>query len=497
MLTSQLFDGRLDTAVVDAVIVGLYDCGQLSEAGKAIDDAVQGKISALFAQKDHLGELGQIVTLFQLQGVSAKRVMVVGLGKQKDFSASAYRKVISTVVKKVKASLNHVLVALTDCRVEGLTTEWHYQQAAEVALHAIFKSDQFRTEESAKKPLELTTITWLLGKQDNRAEAEKGLSIGRAIGRGVAVTRELGNLPANYCTPTFLAEQAKAIAAQYDFGAEVFDRAEIEALGMGAFLAVAKGSNEPPKFIVLRTEKATSTKPIVLVGKGITFDSGGISIKPSSGMEEMKYDMCGAATVLGVFKALGELDLGLNVVGIIPTCENMPSGGATRPGDVVTSLSGKTIEIINTDAEGRLILCDALTYSLRYDPKAIIDIATLTGACIIALGYHASGLMSNDDDLAQALLNAGQESFDRAWRLPVWPEFQEQIKGSFADIINSAGRDGGTITAACFLSCFVEKYPWAHLDIAGTANVSGKDKDATGRPVPLLISYLIQQAQNA
>jgi leucyl aminopeptidase len=330
---------------------------------------------------------------------------------------------------------------------------------------------------------------------ENLATAKMAVEIGTAIGKGVATARDLGNLPGNICTPTYLADTAQKNAKRYsDMNVKILKQDDIEKLGMGALLSVAKGSRQPPRLIVINYDGGKKgDKPVVLVGKGITFDSGGISIKSSASMDEMKFDMCGAASVLGTMVTVGELKLPINVVGIVPSCENMPDGAANKPGDIVTSMSGQTIEVLNTDAEGRLILCDALTYSERYKPRAVIDIATLTGACVIALGKHPSGLLSNDDTLAEKLRNAGQRSGDRVWQLPLWEEYQDQLKSNFADMANIGGREAGTITAACFLSRFAEKLKWAHLDIAGTAWESGDNKGATGRPVPLLSQYLLDQ----
>ena len=310
------------------------------------------------------------------------------------------------------------------------------------------------------------------------------------------LAKDLGNLPGNVCTPTYLADQARALAKEHSLSVQVLERQDMEKLGMGSFLSVAKGSDEPPKFIILQHKGGSKKdKPVVLVGKGITFDSGGISLKPGADMDEMKYDMSGAASVLGALKAAAMLSLPLNVVGLIPTCENLPSGRANKPGDIVTSMSGQTIEILNTDAEGRLILCDALTYAERYEPAAVVDIATLTGACVIALGHVATGVMANNDALARELIHAGETAYDRCWQLPLWDDYQEQLKSNFADMANIGGRPAGTITAACFLSRFTKKYDWAHLDIAGTAWKSGKDKGSTGRPVPLLVHFLATRAE--
>nr|MBF0684011.1 leucyl aminopeptidase [Pseudomonas sp.] len=320
---------------------------------------------------------------------------------------------------------------------------------------------------------------------------------------GMTLTRNLGNLPANICTPTYLAEAARNVGSQHDFKVEVLERKQLEALKMGSFLSVAKGSDEPPRFIVMhyqgakkpagRGARAAGPAPIVLVGKGVTFDSGGISIKPAATMDEMKYDMCGAASVIGTLKAVAELQLPVNVVGIIPACENLPSGRANKPGDVVTSMSGQTIEVLNTDAEGRLLLCDALTYAERFQPAAVIDIATLTGACVVALGHVNTGLFTQDEELAQSLLDASRQAIDPTWRLPLEDDYQPQLKSNFADIANIGGPPAGSVTAACFLSRFTKQYRWAHLDIAGTAWKGGKEKGATGRPVPLLVQYIMNQ----
>lgn len=356
-----------------------------------------------------------------------------------------------------------------------------------------FEAIRSKPEDKPTGPAKLEFI--LQGKSD--AVTRRAVEQGTAIAAGQTLARDLGNLPANYCTPSVLAETAKTLAREYKLKVQVFDRAGIEELGMGSFLAVAQGSREEPRFIVLEYKGGKpKTAPIVLVGKGLTFDAGGISLKPGQGMDEMKFDMCGAASVLGTFRAVAKLGLPINLVGLIPATENLPDGGAVKPGDVVTSLSGQTIEVLNTDAEGRLILCDALTYAERFRPAAVVDIATLTGACVIALGHHTSGLLANDDALASELLGAGQRTGDRAWQLPLFDEYQDQLKSNFADIANIGGRPAGTITAACFLSRFTKTYKWAHLDIAGTAWKSDADKGATGRPVPLLTEFLLARAHS-
>ncbi|MDE2161398.1 MAG: leucyl aminopeptidase, partial [Burkholderiales bacterium] len=351
------------------------------------------------------------------------------------------------------------------------------------------------TKPSAPAPSALAAVRVVCSKAD-AAEAGAGLERGRAIAAGVALARRCANLPGNHCTPSFLAEQARQLAKDHGLKVEVLERKDCAKLGMGSFLAVTQGSQEPPKFIVARWMGGPRNQaPIVLVGKGITFDSGGISLKPGAEMDEMKFDMGGAASVLGTLRAVAELKAKVNLIGIIPSCENLPSGTAVKPGDVVTSLSGQTIEILNTDAEGRLILCDALTYAERFGPALLVDIATLTGACVIALGHHRSGLFSNDDELAAELLAAGEAALDPAWRMPLDEEYDDALKSNFADMANVGSRAGGAITAAKFLQRYTAKQRWAHLDIAGTAWKSGAAKGSTGRPVPLLTHFVLGHAR--
>jgi leucyl aminopeptidase len=340
----------------------------------------------------------------------------------------------------------------------------------------------------------LRRIVLAVAKSDEK-RAARGLAQGLALAHGISLARDLGNLPGNVCTPAYLAEQARKLAKHYRLKVQVLERVDMEKLGMNTLLSVAAGSSQPPKLIVLEYRAGPKTqKPVVLVGKGVTFDTGGISLKPAPEMDEMKYDMSGAGSVLGTLKAVAEMKLPVNVIGIIPATENMPGARATKPGDIVTSMSGQTVEILNTDAEGRLILCDALTYAERYDPAAVIDIATLTGACVIALGHVVSGLFANDDPLAREVLAAGEHTGDGAWHLPLHDEYQDQLRSNFADFANIGGRPAGAVTAACFLSRFTKKYKWAHLDVAGTAWKSGKDKGSTGRPVPLLTQFLVNRA---
>jgi leucyl aminopeptidase len=361
-------------------------------------------------------------------------------------------------------------------------------------METVYRFDQMKSEPAeVRRPLRKLTLS--VPQRSDLAAGEKAAARGLAISHGVELTRDLGNLPPNVCTPTYLGEAARKLGEEFpDVKVQVLERPQIEELGMGSFLSVTQGSEQPPRFIVLEYRNAPKkAKPVVLVGKGITFDTGGISIKPAADMDQMKFDMAGAASVLGTFRAVAELKAAVNLVGLIPTCENMPSGRAVKPGDIVRTMSGQTVEILNTDAEGRLILCDALTYAERYEPEAVVDIATLTGAMVIALGHAAAGVFSNNDALSRALVAAGDEAYDRAWPLPLWDDYHEGLESNFADFANVAGRAGGSIVAACFLSKFARKYDWAHIDIAGVAWRDGKEKGATGRPVPLLVAWLLTE----
>lgn len=476
----------------DCLLVGIYEGRKLTDLAKSLDEVTGKAITLALKSGDMEGKSGSTLILRQLSGVAATRVLLVGLGKAEEFSLRTLRNAFRAALKASPAGVEALATDFASLPVKKSDIRAKVAALAEVALDASYQVNAIKEKKAEPKPLK--QIALLVNKEDSGA-ADTGLQQGQSVGHGVAMAKDLGNLPPNICTPTYLGKQAEKLAKDYGFKVEVLEEADIEKLKMGSFLGVTRGSEEPPRFIVLQHLKGKkSQKPVVLVGKGITFDTGGISLKPGADMDEMKYDMCGAASVFGVFKAIGELDLPLNVVGLIPTCENMPSGKATKPGDVLTSMSGLTIEVLNTDAEGRLILCDALTYAERFEPSAVIDIATLTGACVIALGHHPSGLFANNDSLAKKLLDAGEKAQDRAWQMPLWDDYQGQLDSNFADMANIGGRAGGSITAACFLSRFAKKYDWAHLDIAGTAWKSGKEKGATGRPVPLLVTYLVQQA---
>ncbi|MDP2792945.1 MAG: leucyl aminopeptidase [Sulfurisoma sp.] len=477
------------------VVVGVFEPRKLSVPAELIDNAARQYLSDLLRRGDMEGKAGSTLLLHNVPGTEADRVLLVGLGKEKEFREKEYRNAIATAIQTLNETGGFDgTVFLTELPVKKRDVAWRVRQATMVAHETLYRFDRLKSKkDDVRRPLR--KVTFCVERRSDLAAAEAALLQGEAIAAGQALMKDMSNLPANFCTPTYLAEQARAMAGELGLDAEVLEREDMEKLGMHSLLSVARGSHQPPKFIVLRyTGGETGDKPIVLVGKGVTFDTGGISLKPAPEMDEMKYDMSGAASVIGAIKAAAMMKLPLNVVAVIPATENMPGGQATRPGDVVTSMSGQTIEILNTDAEGRLILCDALTYSERFEPDCVVDVATLTGACVIALGHVVTGLFANNDSLARELLDAGQEAYDRAWQMPLWEDYQEQLHSNFADMANIGGRPGGSITAACFLSRFAKKYRWAHLDIAGTAWRGGKKKGSTGRPVPLLAHFLMARA---
>ncbi|WP_159875893.1 MULTISPECIES: leucyl aminopeptidase [Aquitalea] len=484
---------------VACVIVGVYESRKLTFAADLLDRISNGFISDVIRRGDMEGKLGSTLLLHSVPHTLCDRVMLVGLGKERDFRAKEYREAVRSSVRSLtQTSATEAVSYLTELTVKKHDVEWMIEQATVVTLDVLYRFDRFKSkqDDSVREPRKLTLA---VPRRSDLADGEKGLLRGLAIGNGMKLAKDLGNLPPNVCTPAYLAEEAERIATEFGTGVEIYGQSQLEELGLNSFLSVARGSVVEPRLIVLHYQgaKDKNDRPLALVGKGITFDSGGISLKPGEGMDEMKYDMCGAASVLGAFRAAVEMKLPINLVTIVPACENMPAGNAVKPGDIITSLSGQTIEVLNTDAEGRLILCDALTFAERFNPETVIDVATLTGACIIALGHVATGLYSNQDSLARELLAAGEEVADRAWHMPLWDEYQEQLKSPFADMANIGGRPGGSITAACFLSRFAKAYDWAHLDIAGTAWKSGKDKGATGRPVPLLVQFLQDRADIA
>ena len=477
------------------VVVGIFESHRLSTAAAAIDAASKKYLSNILKRGDMDGKLGKSLLLYNVPGTSSGRLLLVGCGKEKELDGSHYRKIIANAINKLKLTgVTEAVSYLSELPVKNRDDYWKLRQFVEISRSALYKFNQFKSKNKQPK-IKLNKLVLMVADRKDVATGERAVSDGTAIANGVALARDLANLPANICTPSYLADQAKKLGkSQKSVKVTVLNEAAMEKLGMGSLLSVSQGSRQPAKLISMEYKGGKKDeKPFVLVGKGVTFDTGGISIKPSAAMDEMKYDMCGAASVIGAIKAVSEMGLPINVVGVVPTVENMPGGEATRPGDIYTSMSGQTIEVLNTDAEGRLILCDALTYSEKFNPATVIDIATLTGACVIALGKHASGLLSNNDPLAKDILDAGENTGDRAWQLPLWDEYQHQIDSPFADMANVGGREAGTITAACFLSRFTKKFKWAHLDIAGTAWLTGKNKGATGRPVPLLVQYLIDR----
>ncbi len=478
----------------DCAVVPVFSRKRLPAATQQLDRASGGLVRAALDNGDISGEAGQSLLLQLPAKCPARRALLLGCGKPGKLDAGAARKLLGALLK-----------ALDGCKAREASLFFEELPGPELPgaalcelLGKLATTHRYAYGETLSKPpraagagkLLVQAGDWLPVRACNSA-----LRRGRQIGEGINAARELGNLPGNICTPAYLAAQARKLGRRSEaLSVSVLDEAQMKRLGMGALLSVSAGSAQPAKLIVMRYQGGgKSARPHVLIGKGITFDSGGISLKPGAKMDEMKFDMCGAASVLGAMGALLDMQLAINVVGIVAASENLPSGSATKPGDIVTSMSGQTIEILNTDAEGRLVLCDALTYAGRFRPAAVIDIATLTGACLVALGTHASGLYANDEQLAQRLLAAGQASHDRAWRMPLWDDYQKQIDSPFADVANVGGRDGGSITAACFLARFARQYRWAHMDIAGTA-WSNSPKGATGRPVGLLLQYLLERA---
>ncbi|NQZ54717.1 MAG: leucyl aminopeptidase [Piscirickettsiaceae bacterium] len=483
------------TIETDCVAVAVFEQGELSPSAITINDQSDGYIKQIIDRGDITGKSGQTLLLHDVAGVSSPRVLLVGCGKKDETTENNFNSAITAMTTVLNASgASDASSCLAEITIPSRSHNWKVRQTAITAESALYKYTQTKSDVKPQdNPLErLTFIT-----SEDIQQTELAAQTGNAIANGMNLARELSNLPGNVCTPTYLAEQAIEIGNNFDtITTTILDEAEMEELGMGSLLSVSRGSREPAKLITMNYQGAGDARPVVLVGKGLTFDAGGISLKPSQAMDEMKYDMCGSASVFGTISAIAELNLPINVVGVIPSSENLPDGDANKPGDIVTSMAGKTIEILNTDAEGRLILCDALTYSARFNPEVVIDIATLTGAIIVALGSQASGLMSNNQELADALLQAGNDSHDRTWQLPIWDDYQQQLDSNFADIANIGGKEAGSVTAACFLSRFTEDFNWAHLDIAGTAWKGGKAKGATGRPVPLLVQFLLNHIES-
>jgi leucyl aminopeptidase len=491
----KAFDTKntLAAAKSGCIAVAVYENKKLSQAAKALDQG--GEITAALKSGDITGKPGSTLLLRGVTGAAAARVLLVGLGADDIASEKSFTSAVTATLKAFATiGSADAIIALPMLDVKARDLAWTMRCIVTAAVEGEFRTDGQKFKKDPL-PTGVRKVT-IAADAGNASKALLAQSI--AVANGMSLTKELGNLSPNICTPTYLANTARKLATDYGFDIEVLERKQLEALKMGSFLSVTRGSDELPKFIVLKHMGGNpKDAPVVLVGKGITFDTGGISLKAGPGMDEMKYDMCGAGSVLGTFRAIGEMGLKLNVIGIVAACENMPSGRATKPGDIVSSMNGLTIEILNTDAEGRLVLCDALTYAERFNPAVVVDIATLTGACVVALGHHNSGLFTRADDaceqLADELLAAGLQSGDTAWRLPISEAYNEQLKSNFADLANIGSPGGASCTAAAFLENFTRKYTWAHLDIAGTAWKSGGAKGATGRPVPLLTTFLMNR----
>ncbi|OSN06299.1 leucyl aminopeptidase [Lonsdalea iberica] len=479
------------------IVVGVFEPRRLSPIAEQLDKISDGYISALLRRGELEGKVGQSLLLHHVPNILSERILLIGCGKERELDERQYKQVVQRTINALNDTGSMEAVCfLTELHVKGRNTYWKVRQAVETAKETLYTFDQLKTNKvEPRRPLR--KMVFNVPTRRELTSGERAIQHGLAIASGIKAAKDLGNMPPNICNAAYLASQARQLADTYGYiTTRVIGEQQMKELGMNAYLAVGQGSQNESLMSVVeyKGNPDADAKPVVLVGKGLTFDSGGISIKPADSMDEMKYDMCGAATVYGVMRMAAELELPLNIIGVLAGCENMVDGRSYRPGDILTTMSGQTVEVLNTDAEGRLVLCDALTYVERYEPDVVIDIATLTGACVIALGHHITGLMSNHNPLAHELLGASEQAGDRAWRLPMLDEYQEQLESNFADMANIGGRPGGAITAACFLSRFTRKYSWAHLDIAGTAWRSGKAKGATGRPVALLSQFLLNRA---
>ena len=492
----EVWTKGLATLAVDCIVVGIFEEGELAGEAQSIDAASSGRLKKLLARGDFPGRAGETLLLPDLPGIQASRVLLTGLGTKKTFARKSWRKAWAAAIAAIgRTRIASVAVALDRPDSKELDDYYFGRAIAEIAGASMYRVNDLKTAKKPKAPAVQRILAGPVNKSGMK-DAERGLEHGAAVAAAQKIQRDLANLPGNVCTPTYLADQARAIAKRHtSLKVTVLDEPAIRREKMGCLLAVSQGSAEPPRFIVLeyRGGKA-ETAPIVLVGKGVTFDTGGISLKDPPTMDEMKFDMSGAAAVLATLNLAAELKLPLRVIGLVAAVENMPDGKAVKPGDIATSASGQTVEILNTDAEGRLILADALHYARRFNPAAVVDIATLTGACVVALGHHHSGLMGNDDELIRELVDAGVRADDRTWHLPITEEYAEQLKSNFADFANVGGREGGAITAAAFLGKFTQGLKWAHLDVAGIAYQGGAQKGSTGKPTPLLADFLIHRA---
>ncbi|MFT6270384.1 MAG: leucyl aminopeptidase [Alphaproteobacteria bacterium] len=481
------------------IVVGVFEPRRLTTVAEQLDQISEGYISNLIRRGDLEGKAGQMLLLHHVPNILSERVLLVGCGKERELNERQYKQIVAKTIKTLNETGSMEAVSfLTELHVKGRDIYWKVRQAVEAANESVYSFLQLKTKKGEpRRPLR--KMVFNVPTRKDLHLGERAIEHAAAVSKGVKIAKDVSNMPPNICNPKYLNEQSVELVSNFDsLSLETIDEAAMDKLGMHTYLAVGRGSvNESIMSVIHHKGGAAGDKPYVLVGKGLTFDSGGISIKGAEAMDEMKYDMCGASSVLGVMHTVAELNLPINIIGVIAGCENMPDANAYRPGDILTTMSGQTVEVLNTDAEGRLVLCDALTYVERYDPELVIDIATLTGACVVALGKHATAVLTQHNPLAHEILNASEQSSDKAWRLPLWDEYQDQIESPFADMTNLGGRPAGTITAACFLSRFTRKYTWAHLDIAGTAWVGGANKGATGRPVPMLSQFLMNKANIA
>ncbi|MDE0309616.1 MAG: leucyl aminopeptidase [Acidiferrobacterales bacterium] len=475
------------------LVVGIYDNKDFTTSARQLNDKTKGAISALLENGDLAEKPGSCALIPLVRGIKSKRVIIVRLGARKDFSAKQFNLAMNGVATLLTGlTADSVCIFISDMDIEDRDLSWMSRRVVEVSSQKLYRFDQLKKE--SKKRRKAWRIQISTEESTGLSLIRTGVRVGKAISEGVSLAKDLGNLPGNICTPSYLAEKAQEIGTNAALEVEILDEDQMEELGMGSLLSVSRGSREPAKLIIMKYQGSSEEdSPIVFVGKGLTFDAGGISIKPAGAMDEMKFDMCGGAGVIGAMLSISQLKLPVNVIGVVASSENLPDGAANKPGDIVKSMSGITIEILNTDAEGRLILCDALTYVRRFNPAVVIDAATLTGACVVALGKHPSGLFCDDPELTEALVRAGTTSEDRVWPMPLWDDYQSQLDSNFADVANIGGRDAGAVTAACFLARFTNKMKWAHLDIAGTAWHSGKAKGSTGRPVNLFVQYVLDR----
>ncbi|MDA0789879.1 MAG: leucyl aminopeptidase [Proteobacteria bacterium] len=487
--------GQPEKSRAQCVVIPIFEEGGFSTSGRQLNLASGGYLTKIIKRGDIKGGPGETLLLHDVPGVNTPRILLVGLGKADTVDVTRLSLAAGATINQLKTThARSVLCCLAEVTCQDRSAAWKVSRLIEIFEQNLYSYQAMKSNPPAATGPE--KLDFLAQDRDEAGQVQEGITRGSALTVGIRLGRDVANTPPNICHPTYLAEQATALASQYsNLAVDILDEEHLAALSMGAFLSVSQGSDQPGKLIILQYQGTEKTeRPHIIVGKGITFDTGGISLKPRAGMEEMTYDMCGAASVLGTIAAVARQGLRLNVVAAIAAAENMPSGGASRPGDIVTTMSGQTVEILNTDAEGRLVLCDTLTYIDRFNPASVIDVATLTGACVTALGSVATGLFANDDALADAITRAGTQAHDRVWRLPIWEEYQPQLASPFADMSNVGGKEAGAITAACFLARYTRKYRWAHLDIAGTGYTgSGPGKGYSGRPIPLLTQYLNDQ----